>query len=919
MGREEVMMRKKSLIEFYGGLPTNNKKQTYSFLNQRPAQVLRLSFFYKHQPMKHLFYSILFVFASTQISAQVEAPLQGNRTLQRYYAERGETRPEGQGLEFRGPGRACMLEQEGKTYINAGQTRYIEIDIDTTQLGGNGQLNCLNCDGNPIGETAIADDSLKIAAAVDITGVEYSFVVEYCGAEGCREYILPVVGRRRGQHYFPPAITMAPEERVLAGGQASALPGPLACNKFIDAADRYEGRDQRFYFTTYTDADSSFYYASSRYAGVDSVYLVLCDTFAICDTFHFTFRIQGDTIKLAVGGRDVFMDDFSNEGPLTLPSLWLDADTYVNREFGINPPTVGVATFDGLGPKGQPYGSGLGPADRLTSTYLDLEAISEDLFISFWLQPGGRGERPRPQDILTLEYKDTNGDWDEFADIMILDTSLVVLGDTVPIVSRGEAFPFVFQSFPIPPLYKHGAFQFRLTNYNNRNGINNIWHLDYIRLSRFARDSSLNDIAFTQAPETILNTYRSMPWRHFESMEEEELSPFIEVKIRNISSGDINAGDGSSVSIQELVTGTELFRVPLLATGLEVNFTAGLFKERTYDLRGGPLFEPTPYNGYLNQMSSGAFDGVAPLFFRAQYILAPGAAAQANAPGFESVLRNDTVSRITVFDNYFAYDDGTAESALVAQEDDQIAVKFTSTVDDTLRAVRMHFPHMLSDAGSQEFNLNIWVGRLEGEPDFVMNFLRPFYPDQVADTLQGFTTYPLVDVNGNLDPLYLPAGDFYIGWEQLTNCNFTDCIPFGLDKNTPEAQSISFFKRNNTDEWRAFPELGIPVPAGALMVRPVVGSETPGPTSTDGQGKEKFQLQLFPNPARGFLNLYPSEGNFEDYRLELYNSMGQLLYQAPLQPQLNVSQYESGLYLLRVVQVGSGKWLQKKVVVVGRE
>lgn len=856
--------------------------------------------------MKHLFYSILFVLIYPSLSAQVEVPLQGNRTLQRFYAGQDIPQAESQEPAFRGPGRACMLEQEGKSYVNAGETRYIDTNIDTTGLGDGGQLSCLNCDGNPIGTTAIVDDSLQVTAADDIVGVEYSFTLEYCASGGCRQGTFTVVGRRRGQHYFPPTIGLDSEERVLTQGQASLLPGPLACNKFIDAPDRYEGRDQRFYFTTYVDVDESFYYAASRYAGVDSVYLVLCDTFAICDTFHFAFSIQRDTIKLAVGGREVFMDDFSHEGFLTDPSLWLDADTYVNREFGVNPPSVGIVTFDGLGPKGQPFGGGLGAADRLTSTYLDLQSISGDLFLSFWVQPGGLGERPRPQDELVLEYKDFNGDWDEFA---------VITVDSFP-VAPGEISPFRFFSYPIPPLYKHGAFQFRLTNYNNRNGINNIWQVDYIRLSRFASNNAIDDITFTSAPQTILSNYNSMPWRHFKGVEEAELSPLIEVNARNLSSGDRNA-EPSFIRVEEQMTGVELFDVSLFASGLERNFASGEFKQRTYDLRGGPLFTPTPYNGYLNQMRSGVFDAPEQLLFTVTYGLEN--ASQQQAPGYEAVLRNDQVSATTVFANYFAYDDGTAESALVAQEDDQIAVKFTSTVDDTLRAIRMHFPHMISDVSNQEFNLKVWVGQLDNEPEFVMNFLRPFYPDQALDTLQGFTTYPLTNTNGDLAPLYLPAGDFYIGWEQLTNCNFTDCIPFGLDKNTPEGQALSYFKRNSTDEWKAFPDLGIPVPAGALMVRPVVGSETPGPTAVDEVAAPPFQLRIFPNPARDILNILPAEGPYEDFHIELYNSLGQLLHQGPMPPQLPVEQYESGLYLLRVSRIGVKGWAQYKVILTGRE
>lgn len=855
--------------------------------------------------MKHLFYLSFLLFFSLPLGAQTEIPLQGNRTLQRYYAQREAQLPESQGAAFRGPAQSCMPEQEGRIYVNAGETRYIDTNIDTSGLGAGGQLSCLNCDGNPIGTTAIADDSLVVTAASDILGGLYSFTVEYCAAAGCRQATFTVVGRRAGRSYPQPVIELPPGARAQADGQASFLPAPLACSELIDIGDQYEGRDQRFFFTTYARPDSSFFYDASRYAGTDRVSLVLCDTFAICDTFHFTFGIIRDTIKLEVGGREVFMDDFSGEGPLSDPALWLDADTYINREFGVAPPSVGVATFDGLGPKGQPFGGGLGPADRLTSTYLDLTALPGDISISFWLQPGGLGERPRPQDDLVLEYKDFSGNWDEFAAITINDFT----------VAPGQIPPFRFFSFPIPSPYKHGAFQFRLTNYNNRNGINNIWHLDYVRLGRFASSQEINDVAFTAPPKTILANYSSMPWRHFEEVEATELDNIIEVRARTLAGpGQSRNAEPSFVRLEELSTGVELFNVSLFGSGQERNFPPGTYKEREYDLTGAGVFEANIYPSYLALMSGPTFDGPGRLEFRMEYGLTTG---QETGPGYESVLRNDRVAATTIFDQYFAYDDGSAESALVAQEEDQIAVKFTSAVDDTLRAIRMHFPHMISDASNQEFNLKVWINVLDEEPEFAMNFLRPLYPDQVLDTLQGFTTYVLTGADGNPRPLYLPAGDFYIGWEQLTNCNFTDCIPFGLDKNTPEGQAVSYFKQGNSSQWRAFPDLGVPVPAGALMVRPVVGSETPDPTTPVGEAaREAFQLKVFPNPARNVLHLLPADGRFGDYRIELYNAFGQLICQGPMQAQLDVGQYESGMYVLRATKEGDGQWVQRRVVLM---
>lgn len=857
-------------------------------------------FFMSYQPlyfyMKHLFYLILLAAGLyTPLAAQIEVPLQSNDVLQRYYAPAEGLRPKGwDAAETRSP-QNCMLEKAGHSYLDAGRTAYLSLGIDTSGLGeGPGTLNCLNCDGNPIGTAAVAGDSLVVTASAGIIGAQHTFTVELCRSLGCRRKSFTVVGRRAGHNYFPPAISLDAEERVLNSWQASLLPGPLACNKFIDAADTYEGRDQHIYFTTYVDVDSNLYYEASRYAGVDSVYLVLCDTFAICDTFHIAYRVSHDTLKLGGGSQTVFLDDFSYNGPVTAPQLWLDADTYVNPNYGLAPPTLGVATFDGINRYGRPFGGNFGPADRLTSTYLDLTSIGDALYLSFWLQQRGLGEYPEPQDIIKLEFRKANGTWEEIASF-----------DGLAVGPGGnEPSGFTFFSTGISPDFKHKAFQFRFTSYNDRKGIDDIWNLDYVHLSRFANDTTVNDLAFTYVPRAILARYTSLPWRHFKGRVAQELANYLTVGVRNLSPQAQNA-DPSRVQVTEKASGIEVLDATLF-NGQERNIPSQIPQDRVYVLEGDPNF---PYSSYLSAMESDIFDGYSRLEFVTEYTLENG--SQSTGPGYEAVQRNDRTQRSTVFDNYFAYDDGSAETGVIAQEDDLIAVRYNTAVPDSLRAVQFHFPHMVSNVANQEFNLKVWVGELDNTPDFSMNILHPYYADSYYDTLQGFTTYPLVNAQGELAPLALPAGDFYVGWEQLSSCTFTDCIPVGYDKNSPEGKTALFFNNNGTS-WSPFPES---FPAGAMMIRPVVGSTTPGPTAVENPDSPTAKLLIFPNPVRETLYLQLEGALYDDYQAYLFNALGQLVYQGPMQAELPVGTYRPGIYELKVVNRKSGQSIQQSVVV----
>ena len=152
----------------------------------------------------------------------------------------------------------------------------------------------------------------------------------------------------------------------------------------------------------------------------------------------------------------------------------MNNSVFVNNTLGYDPPTIGVATFDGLDASGSPYGGSKGIADVLTSSFFDLQDYTQndDVFLSFFIQPKGYGLRPRAEDFLRLEFLNSSGEWKLVKDYP--GVSGTIAQDTSP------AFQFFFVR--LTQDFLHPAFQFRFSNINSRTGVRELWHLDYIRI-----------------------------------------------------------------------------------------------------------------------------------------------------------------------------------------------------------------------------------------------------------------------------------------------------------------------------------------------------------------------------------------------------------------------------------------------------
>src|SRR5688500_5190972 len=70
-------------------------------------------------------------------------------------------------------------------------------------------------------------------------------------------------------------------------------------------------------------------------------------------------QVMGPSAKVMATGPDTlflpFYDDFSRHTVWPSAERWSDSAAFINLNYPINPPSEGVATFDGLDKEGNPY------------------------------------------------------------------------------------------------------------------------------------------------------------------------------------------------------------------------------------------------------------------------------------------------------------------------------------------------------------------------------------------------------------------------------------------------------------------------------------------------------------------------------------------------------------------------------------
>ncbi|MEO0788308.1 MAG: T9SS type A sorting domain-containing protein [Bacteroidota bacterium] len=717
---------------------------------------------------------------------------------------------------------ACNFENLPFERVRTDENISVFFELDTFGFGGNNSdYVCLNCSEATFGIASVDGPQLIYTGTTTTQGID-SILVSYGDTltmEFAEPTLIPVLSQRPNAIINNPVLPVGPQELVNQSVSLQPLEGEPFCFDFVDDDD-YTGRGQLFDFVDSDDITQGFTFRSARLAGLDRLGVRVCNEFDLCDTYYYFFRVQRPNID------PPFFDDFSYDNIRPDLDLWQDEEVLINRNYGVLAPSVGVATFDGVGPFGQAYeASGSSAAisrDFLTSAGINLAGQS-GYVLTFYVQPRGLGNRPELSDSLILQFRNEDGSW----------RSVWSEGG----LSNGEPDnsdrPFEGYAVSLESQDYYNGFSFRFFNLSDEAGARDNWNLDYVRLDNIATTISLADIALLNPPRPITTPYTSMPFRHLESAGPAEVQTELAVDIWNHLAGQDLRVNSSSLMIGELETGQLFFNTNLL-DGPEADISPSLPIEKRFDMPG-----TAPYNsGYQNYVNS-LLD--LPNLDEEQYEVRTTYTIEADEetdrPGIvESVQSNNQLEQLTILGNYFAYDDGSAELALEAQPNQRIAQEYDAFVPDVLRSINIRFPRTSANVAAQEIDIEIYIGELDDTPEYTFPVTPVYVEDFFLDSLQGFTTYALPD---SVD---LPVGKFYVGWRQVANCNI--CVPVGYDRNN-NVQSRIFFR--NLGGWFPF----ITSITGAVMIRPVVGSETiPSTNSTESPRDESNDwLVIYPNPA----------------------------------------------------------------------
>ncbi len=840
--------------------------------------------------MRILSLLILLIFSSFSINAQItleEEPLESNPVLQRLHQQSQDAQElklkrlfgNAPAANSRNLGIICdddgIFASGDIVYVVSGDS--VRVCLDTI---GYATMTNLSVEGN-FGTTSIDTNCIVYHSfpGIDL-GLGDTIKVRLCLADGvnCVDRIFPVVVKRADRTYIEDATTLATEEEaILCADPANIdLPGGIFFSRLLECHDPLLAS-----ISNGNSQDSCLLLTAKRFAGADTVCVEIGNLYCICDSFKFPFRVIGDTLDLP------FMDDFSYDGPYP-KRQWLDINAFVNNKWSNQPPSVGFATMDGLDPSGTPYGKPYGRADFLTSAYLDLDGLNStnNVYLSFYYEPKGLGYHPNDfqGDSLVLEFKNKLGNWD-----------YVAAFNGIPDIDIDSVPPWQFQSYQITSdIYFYPGFQFRFVNYAARQGIIDVWHIDYVRLAaNEIPDGFFDDIAFTQVPNSILKRYSNMPYRHFKENESNELITEIDIELFS-QFPETTLAEPSDLKITELINDELIHYDPVL---LEDPLTQRNVPSKIHKHHVNPI-DIAPFPALTGDS----------LIFEMQYTFE----VAAQNPGlYPQVGLNDTVRHKTYMTNYFSYDDGSAETAMRLGNDQYwgVAVEFNANIDDSLRAIQVHFPHYNDTQQSgAKFNILIFLETLSANstPVYEKFSVEPFYADTRLDTLQGYTTYNLTDDFDNPVAVFIPAGKFYVALQQANLISTP--VRIGLDKNTPQAKNYQFLYDN--DKWYSLGN------NGAAMVRAVVGDYFPGSTAAAELSNDQETITVYPNPSTGILNIENESGNYEDYQISVFNTMGQLIHrQNSASSTIDLSNQNDGIYFLKINNLKTKKSFVHKVFI----
>lgn len=554
--------------------------------------------------------------------------------------------------------------------------------------------------------------------------------------------------------------------------------------------------------------------------------------------------------------------------------LWFDNYAYVNTHYPVLPPTIGVATLDGLNEFGLPYNNAnvntYGPADKLTSLPINLSGLSESdsVYLSFFYEAKGLGDFPNTRDSLIVEFRDNSGQW-----------RLVWARKGYPSI---DSVPNVFEqvlvklpSLPVPYSYFYPSFQFRFRNKASLYGNRDHWHLDYVKLdkNRSEVDTVIRDIAFVYDHPNVLKYYTQMPSDQFDPTVDLADTVYFIIKNNDPLADSNPPATDYTRSVVETHPVSSVVQSSLLQT-----FNAGMFNEVL-------AFPASEYN--ISGLPTDSLE---------LQSLVRIATSDVNSA-------NDTVKRLVRISNTYAYDDGTSELSygLTGLGVKKFGYEFDVQQPDTFVAFQIHYAETDENVSDLVFSYFLWDSLKMNDvtftdvPIYAFENKRPTY----IDSLNGFATFVL-------DTPIILQGKIYFGWSQTD----TRSVQVGFDVNSPLGRNHMYVHTNGI--WKP----STLTVTGSPMIRLVFDSDYYGRSSVSSVSNlltEKSLLTVYPNPAQSYIAVASVDVNEADW-YTVFDVMGKCVKQGKLENRiLDISLLQKGYYLLNI-RTSEGKTINGKFI-----
>ncbi len=372
------------------------------------------------------------------------------------------------------------------------------------------------------------------------------------------------------------------------------------------------------------------------------------------------------------------------------------------------------------------------------------------------------------------------------------------------------------------------------------------------------------DYATRNQTTSLLKNYSAMPMWQFLAKPEKELADSVKSDVSNLFNNDLLIYPNYSVT--NLLNNQTVQRRDSIATFVPRKSFSSLKVRNILDIN---LLKRDTTKAYL----------------KVKFDVKSG-----DAPAFTV---NDTISRFVDLNNYYAYDDGTAEQAAYLKKGfGRFAVQFINNKPDAVTAIRVNVQPTVTNLTGKRLTFQI-MGNDKGKIGRIIK--------TISDTINviKYSNTPNSFVEYKIDPVAVPD-TFYVGFIQFTD---DEPLAIGLDINTPEFSPKHYY--NISNEWVQIPKADAPqanstfVPIkGSLMIRPVMlGRTIPAKPLSNEEEIQDRDLVISPKPT---ISIFKWNDNSLK-NVEVYDMTGRIIFQERVDNQeVNLQNLRTGIYFLRL-------------------